>query len=334
MERLTVMGAGSWGTTLAWLLAGKGFGVTLWAREDEVRASIIERRENALFLPGVTLPGGITPTTSLKEAVEGARMVVSVVPSHGVREVFAEAAPHMAGGVLVVSATKGIEESSLLLPSAVLSEVLSGVPGMETAVISGPSFAKEVSRGLPAAVVAASASDEAALRVQEIFTAPSFRVYTSTDPLGVELGGAMKNVIAIASGISDGLSLGLNARAALITRGLAEIARLGRPLGARPETFYGLSGLGDLVLTCTGALSRNYTFGLEIGKGRSADEIASGVNTVAEGVRTSKAAASLARANSVEMPITEAVMDVLYNSRSPKEAVLALMARELKPETE
>lgn len=331
MGRITVLGAGSWGTTLAQVLALKGKEVSLWAREEEVRASIAERRENSLYLPGVELSAGITPFTSIKDALDSSDFIVSVVPSHGLRGVFSGARGFIKDGALIVSATKGIEEGSLKTPSGVISEVLSG-RDFSFAVLSGPSFAKEVSRMLPAALTAASASPEAAQRAQEEFSTGYFRVYTNDDTTGVELGGALKNVVAIATGISDGLGLGHNARAALITRGLAEMARLGVRLGARRETFSGLSGLGDLVLTCTGPLSRNYSVGVAIGKGESIGDITGRMLDVAEGVKTSRAARELASRNGVEMPIAEAVYSVIYEGKQPKEAVLDLMGRELRGE--
>ncbi|MFQ5735631.1 MAG: NAD(P)H-dependent glycerol-3-phosphate dehydrogenase [Thermodesulfobacteriota bacterium] len=332
MKRMAVLGAGSWGTTLAQVLALQGHGVSLWARNAELAGAMASGRENAAYLPGVRLSGNLLPTSSLEEALDGARMVVSAIPSHGLRAVFAEAAPLVAPGAVVVSATKGIEEGTLLLASGVLKEELAHRPGVELVVLSGPSFAREVSRGLPTAVCAGSASEDAAVAVQRAFSTDYFRVYTNTDVTGVELGGALKNVIAIASGISDGLGLGNNARAALITRGLAEISRLGVSMGARTATFSGLSGLGDLVLTCTGALSRNYTVGLEVGKGRSVEDVTGSMRMVAEGVRTSRAACELARKEGVEMPITGEICNVLYGGRAPKEAVLELMTRELKGE--
>jgi len=335
MERIAVIGAGSWGTTLAQVLAGKGHGVMLWAREEEVCASIASERENAVFLPGVKLSENISCTTSLEEAIAGhggAGMIVSVVPSHGVRGVFTEAAPFIRAGATLVSATKGIEQSTLLTASGVLKEVLKDVEGLDIVVLSGPSFAREVSQGLPTALCAGSENIEAAQAVQHTFSTSYFRVYTNTDAIGVEIGGALKNVMAIASGISDGLELGNNARAALITRGLAEISRLGVALGAKEQTFFGLSGLGDLVLTCTGALSRNYTVGVEIGRGRTVEEITGSMKMVAEGVKTSRAACELGAKAGVAMPITDAICDVLDSKTSPKEAVLELMTRELKEE--
>ena len=338
MERIAVIGAGAWGTTLARVLALKGHNVTLWAREEEVCASIASGRENAAYLPGVKLPENLSATSSLEEALSGgggnggAQMVVSVVPSHGLRAVFAGAAPFVPAGAVLVSATKGIEQSTLLTASGVLKEVLSGVEGLNIVVLSGPSFAREVSQGLPTALCAGSSSASAASAVQHAFSTPYFRVYTNTDVVGVELGGALKNVMAIASGISDGLGLGNNARAALITRGLAEMSRLGVKMGAREQTFSGLSGLGDLVLTCTGALSRNYTVGLEVGRGRTAREVTGSMRMVAEGVKTSMAARALGRREGVRMPITDEICDVLEGKTAPGEAVLERMTRELKEE--
>ena len=332
MEKIAVLGAGSWGTTLSQVLSDRGASVVLWAREEEVRESIARRRVNETFLPDIVLSEKITPEVSIRAAVEGADFIVSVIPSHGVRGVFSEAMSFIKEGAIIVSATKGIEEGSMLTPSGILNEALKGCRHKAIAVLSGPSFANEVSRRLPAAVCAASSSAEAAKAVQKAFSTNYFRVYTNTDVIGVELGGALKNVIAIAAGISDGLALGHNARAALITRGLAEMGRLGAALGALPATFAGLSGLGDLVLTCTGPLSRNYTVGVSVGKGAPIDEVTGSMRMVAEGVKTCRGARELALRHKVDMPITEAVYSVLYSGTSPKEAVMGLMSRELKDE--
>ncbi|MCC6503023.1 MAG: NAD(P)-dependent glycerol-3-phosphate dehydrogenase [Deltaproteobacteria bacterium] len=332
MEKIAVLGAGSWGTTLSQVLSDSGAPVTLWAREEEVRESIAKRRVNETFLPGIVLSEKITPEAGIRAAVEGADFIVSVIPSHGVRAVFSEAGPFIRKDAIIVSATKGIEEGSMLTPSGILNEALKGCGHKAIAVLSGPSFANEVSRRLPAAVCAASTSIEAARAVQQAFSTNYFRVYANTDVIGVELGGALKNVIAIAAGISDGLALGHNARAALITRGLAEMGRLGAALGALPATFAGLSGLGDLVLTCTGPLSRNYTVGVSVGKGASIDEVTGSMRMVAEGVKTCRGASDLARRHNVDMPITEAVFSVLYKGVSPMKAVMGLMGRELKDE--
>lgn len=331
MQDLSVIGAGSWGTTLAWILAEKGYGVRLWARSAALCEEMKAKRENSVYLPGVRLPKTLVPTDSLEEALSGSKFIVSVIPSHGLRPVFSGAKQHISEGAVIVSATKGIEEGTHLTATEILKDVLSP-RRLDLVVLSGPSFAKEVSLGLPAAVSAASGSLEAARSVQSAFSTAFFRVYTNPDVAGVELGGALKNVIAVASGISDGLGLGNSARAALITRGLAEITRLGVRKGASAQTFSGLSGMGDLVLTCTGALSRNYTVGVEVGKGRRLQEVTGQMKMVAEGVRTSKAARELARSMSVEMPITEAVCSVIYEGKPPREAVYELMARELKCE--
>ncbi len=328
--RIAVIGGGSWGTTLADLLARKGHVVVLWAREAEVVKEICERRENGLFLPGTRLSENLTAETSLDKALEGADLVLSVVPSHGVRAVFEGIRGAVPPGATLVSASKGIEEGSLLTPAAIIRDVLGG--GREVAVLSGPSFAAEVARGLPTAVSLAARKAETARFVQALFSTPSFRVYTSTDVIGVELGGALKNVMAIAAGISDGLGLGYNARAALITRGLAEMSRLGVALGARERTFSGLSGLGDLVLTCTGPLSRNYTVGLDLGRGRALEEIISAKKTVAEGVRTSRAVLALAGRAGVDMPIARAVVSVVEGRQRPSDVVSSLMGRELREE--
>lgn len=332
MERLTVLGAGSWGTTLAELLANKGFYVNLWVRNEELRKSIAERRENAVYLPGIKLPENINAVSSLEEALKGSKMVLSAIPSHGLRGVLTDARPFIGNNAVIVSATKGIEEGTNLTPCGIIKDVLGAGGYKETVVLSGPSFAKEVSLRLPAAVCAASASAEAAALVQSAFSTTYFRVYTNSDLLGVELGGALKNIIAIASGISDGLALGHNARAALITRGIAEISRLGAALGANQHTFTGLSGLGDLVLTCTCLLSRNYSVGTAIASGRSLEEITGAMRMVAEGVKTARAAWFLSGSVNVEMPITEEVHNILYMGKQPRKAVMELMMRELKSE--
>lgn len=332
MERVAVLGAGSWGTALAQIVADKGSGVALWMRSAGLCGQILKDQENLAYLPGVRLSKNLVPTTDIRQALEGARMIVSVVPSHGLRTVAALVRPLVAKDAIIVSATKGIEEGTNLTASGIIKEVFADIGYRDLVVLSGPSFAKEVSLNLPAAVCAASVSLESASAVQKAFSTPAFRVYTNSDVTGVELGGALKNVIAIASGISDGLGLGNNARAALITRGLAEMTRLGVAMGANQLTFSGLSGIGDLVLTCTGHLSRNYTVGYEIGKGRVLEDVTKGMRMVAEGVRTSIGASALAGIYSVEMPITAAVCDVLYGGKPAREAVFDLMMRELKGE--
>lgn len=332
MERLTVLGAGSWGTTLADILAQKGFEVMLWARDPLLSSAIKRERENVPYLPGVKLSPDLIPTASLEEALSGSSFIVSAVPSHGLRSVFSSARPFISKDAIIVSASKGIEEGTLLTARTIIEDVLKDTPHGDISVLSGPTFAKEVSVKLPAAVCAASRSTEAAERVQRAFSTQYFRVYTNSDIIGVELGGALKNVIAIAAGICDGLALGSNARAALITRGLAEITRLGVKMGASPMTFSGLSGLGDLILTSTGHLSRNYTVGHEIGLGRKLPEITGKMKMVAEGVKTSRASRALAGRHGVEMPIASEVCRVLYEGKDPRDAVLELMMRGLKGE--
>lgn len=328
---VAVLGAGSWGTTLAGVLAGKGHDVLLWAREREVRDSINERNCNEVFLPEIKLPENLRAAGTLAEVLDGRELIVSVVPSKYLRGVLEEVRPLISPDSVIISATKGIERGTLLTASGIIADVLDGgYAGLS--VLSGPSFAREVAVGLPAAVCAASSDPAASAMTQGLFSTDYFRVYTNPDVLGVELGGALKNVIAISSGISDGLELGYNSRAALITRGLAEMARLGSRLGAEPLTFAGLSGMGDLVLTCTGSLSRNYTVGVEIGRGVSLEQVTGGMRMVAEGVETTTAARELARVNKVQMPITEAVYSVLNEGKPPRDAVFELMARDLKEE--
>ncbi|MBI5047761.1 MAG: NAD(P)H-dependent glycerol-3-phosphate dehydrogenase [Deltaproteobacteria bacterium] len=332
MEKICVLGAGSWGTTLANILAEKGFDISLWIREEELYHIVLKTRENTFFLPGIKLAQNITPVNSIEEAVKGRVVIVCVIPSHGVRDVFQKAIPFLPKDAIVVSASKGIEQKTLLTVSQILKQTLPKAMHKNLSVLSGPTFAKEVSRKLPTAICVASNKKAAGEKVQQIFNTSSFRVYTNDDMIGVELGGALKNVIAISAGISDGLGLGMNARAALITRGLAEISRLGVSMGGYAATFAGLSGLGDLVLTCTGELSRNRSVGMLIGKGGKLPDILSEMKMVAEGVKTAEAAYALAKKHGVEMPITEQVYRVLYENKSPKDAVMDLMTRRLKEE--
>lgn len=331
-ERIAVVGAGSWGTALANLLAKKGVDTILWSYEAEVAEGIRNGRRNPNYLSEIVLDPSLQVTESLPEAVREADVVVSVSPSHVVRQVMGQAAPHLREDALVVSASKGIEEGSLQMMDGVLAEVLGSEHARRMAFLSGPSFALEVALEHPTAVTMASRDDAAAERGQELFQTDYFRVYTSPDVVGVEIGGSLKNVIAIAAGVVDGLGLGHNTRAALITRGLAEITRLGVAMGADPLTLAGLAGMGDLILTCTGALSRNHTVGVELGRGRSLEDILGGMTMVAEGVRTARAARELSRQAGVEMPIVEEVYGVLYEGGSPREAVDNLMLREPKPE--
>lgn len=325
-----VIGGGSWGTTLSRLLAANGRDVRLWIRDPALAATIEDRRENPLYLPGARLDDRIRATSDLGGALDQAALVVSALPSHVVRTVMAEAAIHVHAEAVVVSASKGIEEGSLKRMTEVLEDVLGRAGGL--AVLSGPSFAAEVARGVPTAVTVAAHDSEVAESVCEAFFAPRFRVYTSDDVVGVELGGSVKNVVAIATGIADGLEYGSNARAALITRGLAEISRLGTALGGQRLTFMGLAGLGDLVLTCTGDLSRNRTVGLRLGRGEKLDAILEDMRHVAEGVRSTRSVRDLAARNRIEMPIVEQVYEMLYHAKSPQVVVEELMTRESKPE--
>jgi glycerol-3-phosphate dehydrogenase (NAD(P)+) len=331
VTRVAVVGAGSWGTTLADLCAAKGQDVTLWAHEAEVADEINRRHRNDLFLPEAPLHVAVAATTDATAAVRGAEVVVCAVPSQAVRAVMAQAAAALAPGAIVVSASKGLEAES----RARLSEVLAAVlpTGARIAALSGPTFAREVYERQPTAATVASVSADVARGAQVALAAPHFRVYTSDDVLGVELAGALKNVIAIAAGILDGLGLGHNARAALITRGLAEISRLGVALGARPQTFAGLAGMGDLVLTATGHLSRNRSLGVELGRGRALAEVMARRLSVAEGVGTARAAVALGAAAGVELPICAEVVRVLFEAKPPRQAIGELMERSLKSES-
>lgn len=327
-----VIGAGSWGTALADLLAKKGHDVCLWAREMEVVEQINSSKENQAFLPGVQLPDGLQATSSLTEAVSGRNLILSVVPSQFVSSVFANVREDLPADAHIVSASKGIEVTTGRRMDEVFAAVLPTPLQGSLTFLSGPSFAQEVAAETPTAVVVASRSESAAVQVQEAFQTGYFRVYTNTDVLGVELGGALKNVIALAAGVVAGMGFGHNTSAALITRGLAEITRLGVALGADPATFSGLAGMGDLVLTCTGAMSRNRTVGYRIGQGESLQEILETMNSVAEGVRTVQAVRELADKAGVEMPISREVHALLWEGRGAKEAVRNLMLRGPKPE--
>jgi glycerol-3-phosphate dehydrogenase (NAD(P)+) len=332
--RLGVVGAGSWGTALANLLACKGYAIDFWVFETDVCRQIDRQRENKVFLPGVTLSANIKPTNDLNRVVAAKDLVLVVVPSHVMRSVVGAMADRLDPATLLVTASKGIENQSHLTMTGVIRDVLKGRPDKQLAVISGPSFAKEVACKAPTVVTAASADIATAEKVQSVFATPYFRVYTNTDVIGVEIGGAIKNVIAIAAGVIDGLGLGLNTRAALITRGLTEIQRLGRRLGADPRTLAGIAGVGDLILTCTGDLSRNHTVGKKIGEGLSLDEILAEMRMVAEGVKTAKSVYNLTRKLDVEMPICQAMYAILYEDLPPEKAVYRLMTRDLKQELE
>jgi glycerol-3-phosphate dehydrogenase (NAD(P)+) len=329
---LAVIGAGSWGTTLAQLLAEKGLEVRLWVRELEVYEGLSRDRVNHTFLPGVRLSSRLRFTREFPEALPGAGVVLMAVPSHVFREVLRALQPYWPRGAVLVSAAKGIEIDSLLTMEGVAREELGAATPY--GVLSGPSFAREVAQKQPTAVTVASRRLEVARPLQRLFSAPYFRVYTSHDVTGVELGGALKNIFAIGTGILAGMGLGDNPRAALITRGLAEITRLGARLGANPMTLTGLAGLGDLVLTCTGTQSRNFQVGAKLGQGLSLPAILGEMAMVAEGVKTSRAVYFLARRLGVEMPIVSAVYKILYEDLTPREAIKKLMARELKDELE
>ncbi len=329
--RCAVIGAGAWGTALADLLATNGHEVQLWAREDEVVRSIRERRENALFLPGMQLAESLGITGDQREAVAGSELIVYAAPSQHLRGVARAGASAVAPHAVLAVASKGIEQQTLALMSDVVEQEL---PGRPVVAISGPSFAAEVAAREPTAIVAASLHADAAHVVQQALSSTTFRVYTHDDLIGVELGGSLKNVMAVATGILEGVGLGNNARAALITRGLAEITRLGVALGARASTFAGLAGIGDLVLTCTGALSRNRAVGLDVGRGMTLEQALAGKATVAEGVATTKSATALAEREGVEMPIATMVYRILFDGHPAARAVPELMARGLRSETE
>lgn len=326
--KVTVLGAGSWGTALAKVLGDKGHTVMLWGRREDAMRAIRETHCNEPFLPGITLPPTLDATHLLDEALDRADMILVAVPTHGLREVLPKVAEIVRAPVPVISATKGIEQESLKLVNHVIQDELPWSKGTFVA-LSGPSFAMEVAKGQPTVVVAAAHDAGLAREVQRAFFSDgSFRVYLSTDVLGVEMGGALKNVIAIAAGTSDGMGFGTNARAALITRGLAEMARLAVRMGAEPMTLAGLAGMGDLVLTCSGSLSRNRHVGFELGKGKKLQQILGEMRQVAEGVRTTKSAWDLAQREGVAMPIVEQVYRVLYEDKDPKAAVWDLMVRE------
>ncbi len=332
--KMAVVGGGSWGTALAIHCASVGMPVSLWVYEKDLVTRMAESRINDVYLPGVTLPDSIHPTGSFKECLSGARMVMSVVPSHVARTVWGEAHSYLPVDAVIINATKGIEEGTYLTSSGVLAESIGGNVPDRMVTLSGPTFAKEVAQGLPAAAVIAGVNADLARDVQIALNSSSLRFYTNSDPVGVEIAASLKNVMAIAVGICDGLELGLNARAALITRGLAELARLGITLGADPLTFQGLAGVGDLVLTCTGDLSRNRTLGLRLGKGEKLSEITASTPMVAEGVKTTSSAHGLAEREGVEMPITAEIFQVLYGSRNPLKALKTLMSRSPKSENE
>jgi glycerol-3-phosphate dehydrogenase (NAD(P)+) len=325
---IAVIGAGSWGTTLARLLAEKEYDVALWVNEKDLAEEMKRTGVNSMYLPDYHLPEGIRISSDIAEVVDKARYILSVVPTQYTRAVIERAAPHIHEEAVFINASKGIENGTYKTVSTVIREVT----GRAAAALSGPSFSAEVARKLPTAVTLACEDYKKGLLLQEIFTTDYFRVYTHHDVMGVELGGALKNVIAVASGISEGMGLGNSARSALITRGLAEITRLGVRLGASERTFSGLSGMGDLVLTCSSRLSRNYTVGFKLGQGQKLKEIVESTKSVAEGVATARAAYELSRNHNVEMPIVEQVYRVIYEGKEPRKAVQDLMTRSLKAE--
>jgi len=328
---VAVVGGGSWGSALAVHLGRLGLVPRLWARDAALVGLIRSKRENPWYLPDIPLPETLSVTSDLAEALDGAGLVIVAVPSHVFDAIMEAAAPRLGGGTTLLSATKGLDPER----SRRMSEIASArCPASPIAVLSGPTFAREVALGRPTAAVVASADPDVASALQHRLSSPEFRLYTNRDVLGVEIGGALKNVMAIATGISDGLGLGENARAALITRGLAEITRLGVALGASPATFAGLAGIGDLVLTCTGSLSRNHALGLALAHGRTLDQARGETRMIAEGARTSRSATALARQKGVALPICQEVAAVLFEGKTPQEALATLLQREYRAEEE
>lgn len=332
MMQIGVVGAGSWGTTLANLLADKGHPVQLWAYEADLVERMQKTRENDIYLAGVSLSANMSFTNSIAEAVTGKGLVLFVPPSQVLRRVLLAAQPHLTTKTLLVSASKGIENDTLKTMSEIFNEILPPEQAIKVGYLSGPSFAREVAQRMPTAVAVAAKDLTAAQQIQQVFSTDFFRVYTNTDIIGTELGGALKNVIALAAGVADGLGFGYNSRAALITRGLAEMSRIGLALGADARTFSGLAGMGDLVLTCTGDLSRNRSVGIEIGRGRRLNAILGEMSMVAEGVKTTLSAYQLARKLKVETPIIDQTYRILYEEKDARLAVSELMLRELKSE--
>ncbi|MGI8794296.1 MAG: NAD(P)H-dependent glycerol-3-phosphate dehydrogenase [Acidimicrobiales bacterium] len=328
MKKVAVIGAGSWGTAVACIAAAHAPSV-LWARDADLADSINRDHRNPRYLPDLPLPAGLTSTSELAEALDGADVCVMGVPSHGFREVLTAAVDHLGAGVPIVSLTKGLEQDSLLRMTEIVAEL---APGHPTGVLTGPNLAKEVVAGYPAASVVAMTDTSVSEQLQTLFSTDSFRVYTNPDVVGCEVAGTLKNVIAIAAGMADGMGFGDNTRAALITRGLAELTRLGVALGGQPLTFSGLAGMGDLVATCISPQSRNRSVGEELGKGRSIEEIIAEMNMVAEGVKSSKAVVALAARHGLEMPIAEQVVAVIHEGRSARDVIPNLMGRESRPE--
>ncbi len=328
--KIAVIGAGAWGTTVANLLAEKGFDATIWAFEEKTVLNINGARENTMYLPGIKLSRNLKAVKDMGEAVKGSGIVVIAIPSKHLKASLSSAGSLLDRKMIIMSLTKGIETGSFKRPSQIISEI---APGNPIVALSGPNLSMEIAKGLPAASVAASEDISAAKKIQEILSNERFRIYTSDDIIGVEIGGAMKNVIALAAGICDGLNLGNNAKSALIVRGLAEITRLGTALGAKPETFSGLSGIGDLITTCESALSRNHTVGKEIARGKKAKDIIKNMSAVPEGVETALSARELAKKMNIDMPITNEVHAVIFEDKDPKAAISVLMARPPKRES-
>jgi glycerol-3-phosphate dehydrogenase (NAD(P)+) len=332
VNELAIIGAGSWGTALAIVLAHRFPRIRLWVYENDLAGRMRATRVNDVYLPGFCLPPNVSVETEFSAALPGSEIVLSVMPSHLVRSLYTRMLPWLEPSMVFVSATKGLENGTLLRTSEVIRESIAGGFEPKVAVISGPTFAREVARGDPTALVVASTDPALSARVQACFSGPTFRLYTSPDPVGVEIGGAVKNVVAIGAGVCHGLGLGSNTQAALITRGVAEITRLAVALGGRPQTLAGLAGLGDLVLTCSGELSRNRTVGLQLAGGRKLEEIVNSMKMVAEGIKTTTATVDLARRYQVEMPISTQMFEMLNFGLPPREAVRRLMERSLKGE--
>ncbi len=329
-SEIAIIGAGSWGTALSIHLGNKGLPLDLWVYEKDLAESMQTSRENTQFLPGFILPDTVAPVDDLKSAVKGKRVLVLVTPSHILGSLARQLSPHLDANTLIVNASKGLEEEILLPPSQVIKRELGDKAILAT--LSGPTFAKEVARQVPSTIVVASENSKAAQQAQDLFATETLRVFTSDDVIGVEVGGALKNVIAIAAGICDGLGLGHNTRAGLITRGLVEISRIGTAMGARPETFYGLSGLGDLVLTCTGDLSRNRSVGIKLGQGDKLEDIIKNMQMVAEGIKTVKSAFALKEKFGIQASIIEQTYRVLYENKEPRQALADLMKVEISSE--
>jgi glycerol-3-phosphate dehydrogenase (NAD(P)+) len=332
LKRLAIIGAGSWGTALSIVLAPRFSRVRLWVYEQDLAVRLRASRENDVYLSGFQLPSNVDVVSEFADALNGAEIVLGVMPSHRARGVYEQMLPLLDESMLLVSATKGLETGTLLRMSQVIQQVAGQRFTPRVAVLSGPTFAREVARGEPTALVVASANSEAAAKVQTAFSGATFRLYTNSDPVGVEMGGAVKNVVAIGAGVCHGLGLGSNALAALITRGLAEITRLALAVGGQARTLAGLAGLGDLLLTCTGSLSRNRAVGVELAHGKKLEEIVGSMQMIAEGIETTKATVDLARRHDVEMPIAEQMHAMLFQARPPNEAIRQLMERSLKGE--